>query len=160
MCVIHGHDHHDHRDHLALAKNRLGDASLRCTRQRVLVYATLLSMMEHPTAEQLHARVTTSDPSVSLATIYNTLETLVEQGLARRVGQRARGSGACRYDADLEPHLHLVRGDGRVVDVPEHLGRTLMARLDPALLRDIADSTGVRGIRLELVEESDAAPTR
>lgn len=147
------------RDHLGLAKKRLADASLRCTRQRVLVYGTLMSMMEHPTAEQLHAKVAARDSSVSLATIYNTLETLVEHGLARRVGQRSRGSGACRYDADLEPHLHLVRGDGRVVDVPEHLGRSLMARLDPELLQDIADSAGVRGIRLELVEESDTAHT-
>ncbi len=147
----------ENQDYPALAKARLTEASLRCTRQRVLVYGTLMSMMEHPTAEQLHARVTGIDSSVSLATIYNTLETLVEHGLARRVGQRTRGSGAIRYDADLEPHVHVVRGDGRVVDVPEHLGRSLMERLDPEFLREIADSTGVRGIRLELVEESDPA---
>ena len=45
-------------------------------------------------------------PSLSPATVYNTLEVLVERGLVHELGEA--GDGAIHYDGDVEPHLNLV----------------------------------------------------
>nr|MBP9865434.1 transcriptional repressor [Candidatus Omnitrophota bacterium] len=54
-------------------------------------------------------------PTVSLGTVYKTLDTLEQQGLIHKF--RATGESA-RYDANLEPHHHLVcKVCGRMEDV-------------------------------------------
>jgi Fur family peroxide stress response transcriptional regulator len=60
-------------------------------------------------------------PTLSLATVYNTLETLVGLGVVNALG--TAGDAAVHYDADLSPHVNLacVRCH-RVVDLPsEHV---------------------------------------
>ncbi len=61
-------------------------------------------------------------PGMSLATVYNTLEALCGAGLARKI---ATVDGAARYDADLSDHAHLMTDDGRVLDVPPDLSRSI-----------------------------------
>lgn len=83
----------------AWALRRIG---LRATPQRLAVLAAL-EALPHPDADSVWAAVQQSHPSVSLATVYNTLERLGEAGLiqALRVGERRR------YDARPDPHYHL-----------------------------------------------------
>lgn len=107
---------------------RLRDHGVRPTKQRELVYAALASTDTHPTADELLTAVRAADPTVSQATVYNTLDALTGSGLARRLPARAAG-GACRYDADLRPHVHLTLPDGRVVDAPECVSRTILDAL-------------------------------
>ena len=113
---------------------------LRCTRQREVVYAALAGTTGHPTAEELHQMVQDSDPGLSLATVYNTLEALTECGLARRM---AASAGSCRFDAVTEPHVHLTTQDGRLMDVPKDLSHRLLASLSPELLRELEARMGV-----------------
>jgi len=113
--------------------------SLRCTKQRLDVYETLAATKLHPTPEQLHRMVSERSPGISLATVYNTLEALCEAGLAHRIPTPA----GCRYDADTTQHVHVVLPDGRLLDVPAHLGDTLLDRLSPALQQELADALGV-----------------
>jgi Fur family peroxide stress response transcriptional regulator len=114
---------------------------LRCTRQREVVYAALAGTTGHPTAEELHQMVQDSDPGLSLATVYNTLEALSECGLARRM---AGASGCCRFDAVLEPHVHLTMKDGRMMDVPRDLSHRLLAGLSPDLLLELERRMGIK----------------
>ena len=88
-------------------------AGLRVTRQREAVYAALICTHSHPTAEDLHKTIRSrgSEPCISLATVYNTLEALSQAGLCRRV---PCSCGATRFDADLKEHVHIVLADGRV----------------------------------------------
>ena len=114
---------------------------LRCTRQREVVYAALAGTTGHPTAEELHQMVQHADPGLSLATVYNTLEALTHCGLARRMS----GTNACcRFDAVVEPHVHLTTADGRLMDVPMDLSSRLLAGLSPDLLRELETRMGVR----------------
>ena len=54
-------------------------------------------------------------PSLSLATVYRILESLVQEGFVRRVGTE---DGAARFDANVEAHQHLVcRACDRISDV-------------------------------------------
>lgn len=115
---------------------------LRLTRQRETLYQALAASTSHPTAEELLQIVRAFDPGLSLATVYNTLEAFSASGLCRRLAC-ARGTGACRYDADLHDHVHLVTSDGRVMDLPLDLGEKVLSRLGPEMLEEIEARTGV-----------------
>ena len=104
------HHHHSHPaptpDQL---QQQLAEAGLRATRQRLLILESLLVLPGHPTAEQVHQRVTGQLPSVSLGTVYKALDSFVAAGLTRRVAS-AEGSRR-RYDADCSEHHHLLCAD-------------------------------------------------
>jgi Fur family ferric uptake transcriptional regulator len=62
------------------------DASgLRLTRQRLVIFTTAFESQHHYTAEELYAVAKQRDKSVSRATVYRTLPTLVAAGLVREV---------------------------------------------------------------------------
>ncbi|NLF66357.1 MAG: transcriptional repressor [Chloroflexi bacterium] len=89
----------------SLAK-RLRESGLRLTPQRLAIYEELVSRDDHPTAQRLHLDLAQRFPSLSPATVYNTLEVLVERGLVHELGEA--GDSAIHYDGDVEPHLNLV----------------------------------------------------
>lgn len=65
------------------ALNRLKDASLRPTRQRLALARLLFDDgHRHVTAEQLHSEAMTNNIKVSLATVYNTLHQFTDAGLS------------------------------------------------------------------------------
>lgn len=82
---------------------KLADSGLRATPQRELVYSSLLTQRDHPTAEEVFARVKAEMPTISLATVYNCLETLVQCHLIRQVNHER---GPTRYCPNLRPHAH------------------------------------------------------
>jgi Fur family peroxide stress response transcriptional regulator len=86
-------------------RERLTAKGLRATRQRLLILESLLVLPGHPTAEQVYQRVQPDLPTLSLGTVYKTLDSFVAAGLVRRVAA-AEGSSR-RYDADCTPHHHL-----------------------------------------------------
>ena len=86
--------------------SQLREVGLRVTPQRLAIFRALANSDAHPTAqdlfEQLHPRL----PSLSQATVYNTLQTLVRHGLIQKIG--AAGDGAIHYDANPTPHINLI----------------------------------------------------
>jgi len=110
---------------------RLTDAGLRPTPQRELVYRLILEKRNHPSADELFARVKAQMPTISLATVYNCLESLVQCGLVRQVNfERA----PTRYCPNLHEHAHFhdeVTGEVHDIDVPSELIARLRAVLPP-----------------------------
>ena len=107
---------------------------LRCTRQRQVVYAALAGSREHPTAEAIYESVRDGQAGagISLATVYNTLETLSQCGLCRKL---AMPGGPTRFDAFTDEHAHVVGADGSMADLPGDLSDRIMAGVrDPALI--------------------------
>lgn len=135
----------------------LGEAGVRVTRQRSMIYSTLARMVSHPTADELLDAVHAEDTRVSLATVYNTLDTLSELGLIQRIAPEGLGS-ACRFDASTAPHVHMVMADGRVCDVPDDLSSEILGSIPPVLLEQLAERMGVQvnGIKIDLACSSDA----
>ncbi len=82
---------------------RLSESGLRSTPQREVIYRALLHKRDHPTADEVFARVKTDLPTISLATVYNCLETLVQCNLVRQVNFER---GPTRYCPNLHPHAH------------------------------------------------------
>jgi Fur family peroxide stress response transcriptional regulator len=108
---------------------RLVDSGLRATPHRELVYRVLLARMDHPTAEELFARSKLELSGISLATVYNCLEALVNCGLVKQV-QLDRGP--CRYCPNLHEHAHLHdESSGFITDIeiPPQIAAQLRALL-------------------------------
>ena len=76
---------------------------LRMTRQRRTVYRVLLDELDHPTANDVFRRAQGLMPSISLATVYNCLEALVEHGLVNQVNFDREPS---RFCSNLKEHVH------------------------------------------------------
>ena len=84
---------------------RCHEAGLNVTPQRIAIYRALVESHDHPSPEALYQRVLPEMPSLSLATVYKTLDALCELGIVQEVSVM---SDTKRYDANLEKHHHLV----------------------------------------------------
>ena len=115
-------------NHAALCE-RLKACDIRPTPQREVVLKVILEKRDHPTADEIFARVKASMPTISLATVYNCLETLVASGLVRQVNlERA----PTRYCPNLHEHAHFHdETTGRIHDVD--LPADFVARLRAVL---------------------------
>ncbi|MEM9015612.1 MAG: transcriptional repressor, partial [Verrucomicrobiota bacterium] len=77
---------------------------LRMTKQRRVVYDVVRDLaMEHPTASTVFSHAKEVMPSISLATVYNCLETLTEAGAITQVNIDREAS---RFCPNLMPHAH------------------------------------------------------
>ena len=100
---------------------KLADSGLRATPQREVVYNILLQKRDHPTADEVFARVKTELPGISLATVYNCLEALVQCNLVRSVNFER---GPTRFCPNLHPHAHfhdVSTGKTHDIDLPADL---------------------------------------
>lgn len=111
---------------------KLAQAGLRTTRQREVVYDAILSKRDHPTADEIFARVKTAMPSISLATVYNCLDTLVQCRLVKQVHLEREST---RYCPNLSEHAHFHDDDtGKVYDV--QLSHEVLEKLSSLLPED------------------------
>lgn len=78
---------------------------LRLTSQRRHVYDELMAGRDHPTATDIFIRVQKRMPSISLATVYNCLETMVTHGLVKAVHVDREPT---RFCANLKDHGHFI----------------------------------------------------
>lgn len=78
---------------------------LRLTPQRRHVYDELMGGSDHPTATDVFIRVQKRMPSISLATVYNCLETMVAHGLVQAVHVDREPT---RFCPNLKDHGHFI----------------------------------------------------
>ncbi len=114
----------------ARARQILEQRGIRPTSQRMKVAEILLTTPCHLTAEQILATLRQSTGHVSKATVYNTLNLFVEQGLAREIHADPE---RCVYDSTMVPHHHFQNVDtGEMIDIrPEDLSFDRLPPLPP-----------------------------
>lgn len=102
---------------------KLRAVGLKITPQRIAILSFLDGNKSHPSVEEIHREVGRSFPTISLATVYNTLETLEKLGEVQALNIDPSRK---RYDPDTSGHHH-VRCDrcGEIRDVFFDLGSTL-----------------------------------
>lgn len=94
----------------------LRDHGIQPSAQRLAVAEYVLRTQDHPSADEVLARVRGRVPMISRATVYNTLHLFVEKGLLR---QFVLAEGRLVFDPHLAPHHHFVdEGTGTIHDVP------------------------------------------
>jgi Fe2+ or Zn2+ uptake regulation protein len=84
--------------------------------QRVAVAQHILDAHDHPSADEVFTRVKRRFPMVSRATVYNTLNVLVDKGLLRAL---ALTEGRVVFDPKTDAHHHFIdETSGTIHDVP------------------------------------------
>jgi Fe2+ or Zn2+ uptake regulation protein len=97
-------------------KEKLLKHGIQASAPRIAIADYVFSTRAHPTAEEVRAEVEKKMPSVSLATVYNTLHLFVEKGLLVAVKDPA--SDKWRYDCNTKPHFHFFdETTGQMVDL-------------------------------------------
>lgn len=108
------------------------DAGLKMTGQRRVILEVLESADDHPSVETLYMRSKEKDNSISIATVYRTLNLLDQMNLVKK---HDFNENHARFEANLENHYHFI--DVHTGEVVEFKDEKLDARL-----REIADSLG------------------
>lgn len=81
------------------------DHGLKLTHQRIEVFRAITKAPDHPSVEEIHAMVKRVMPTISLDTVYRTVDTFEEVGLVSRL---SAPDGRFRFDTNLDNHQHLV----------------------------------------------------
>ncbi len=96
--------------------SRVRASGLKLTPQRLAIVREIAGDPTHPTAQELFERLRPAMPTMSFATVYNTLDALASAGLCVSL---SLSPGAARFDANMTPHNHAVCDRcGLVRDVP------------------------------------------
>jgi Fur family transcriptional regulator, iron response regulator len=89
---------------------------IKPTPQRLAVAGFALRAETHPSADEVLSRVRLDHPTISRATVYNTLNRLVERGLLRA---RVLKEGTVVFDPNVTRHHHFIDEEtGLIHDVP------------------------------------------
>ena len=114
--------------------NRLSEKGLRVTTQRIAILEAILSLDNHPSAENITEYIRRNYPSISVGTVYKVLDFFVEHKLLNKVKTE---SGTMRFDPLLTKHHHLYCNESDRIEDYE----------DKELDQLITDYLGQKGIK-------------
>lgn len=108
------------------------------TDQRRVIAAVLSEAKDHPDAEEVYARAASTDPNISLATVYRTLRLFSETGIIETHDFR---DGRARYEAaDVDHHDHLIDlSSGEVIEFIDEEIERLQERIAKKLGYELVD---------------------
>jgi Fur family ferric uptake transcriptional regulator len=110
------------------AADRLTAAGERVTHQRLLVANALAAAGRQLTADDLYRRLRRREPTIGRATVFRTLETLVDAGVARRLELEGHVYAYVACQPDHHHHLACTRC-GRVEEIDEAYVRPIASRV-------------------------------
>ena len=120
---------------------RLRQAGLKATGARMLILEAIEANCNHPTAEQIHASLRKAHPSLSLSTVYQTLDVFIRKGLCRRI---TGASDRLRVDGTPQDHDHAICNTCRkIFDIDRRLFPL------PGPPAQLPNGLTVTGLRLE-----------
>lgn len=131
-------------------RKKCGEKGLKVTPQRTVIYAEFLRSKDHPSADVLYKRVKKALPNISFDTVYRTLLSFSEMGIAHIV----EGSGEPkRFDPDTGKHHHFrCSRCGNIYDfrsefydnieIPKEIGEEFKVTRKRVILEGICKSCG------------------
>lgn len=94
---------------------QLKKSGIRITPQRHAIFAYLLAVDTHPTADEIYRALEGKFPNMSIATVYNNLRLFVEVELIQEL---TYGDDASRFDANIANHYHIMCNQcNKIVDL-------------------------------------------
>lgn len=94
----------------------LRQCDIQPTPQRIAVVECVLNSKSHPTADDVLVFARKKCPTVSRATVYNTLNLLVSK---RLISMQTIKEGAVVFDPNVHKHHHFIDEDtGDIYDIP------------------------------------------
>ncbi len=108
---------------------------LKLTPQRLAIIEYLEGNKEHPSAEDIYNALKPKFPSMSFATVYNTLEILVKKGLIKELNVESTRK---RFDPSTHPHHHFFcKRCKKVIDVDNQINIPVPEQLKGFDIEDI-----------------------
>ena len=95
--------------------SQLQEAGFKPSLQRIAILEYLRTHFTHPTVDEIYEALSPSMPTLSKTTIYNTLRSFSQSGLALSLRLDEK---TVHYDGDTAPHAHFICKDcGKIIDV-------------------------------------------
>jgi Fur family peroxide stress response transcriptional regulator len=102
----------------------------KATPQRIAICRFALRSRDHPTAQRIYDEVKKVHPTVSLATVYKTLQILTKHWLVQEMDFP---EGQARFDSYMGPHINLVcLRCGNIQDSEDPAAREMIAKIAAA----------------------------
>jgi Fur family peroxide stress response transcriptional regulator len=132
----------DLKQQLNRVLTQMESAGRRITPQRIIVCEALLAHGSHPTVTQVWQRVREAHPSISQATVYNTITALEELQLVQKL--EIAGDEHAHYDITIAPHVNaFCTRCGRITDVFTDTLEALLVLVEHRSRYQIASGSGV-----------------
>jgi Fur family ferric uptake transcriptional regulator len=118
-------------------EQRCANAGLKMTGPRKVILKVLMEATDHPSVEKVYERAKALDSSISIATVYRTLNMLDELDLVTRHEFNETFS---RYETNLEHHHHLIDMEtGKVIEFQNEALEILKAKIAEELGYELVD---------------------
>ena len=102
----------------------------KATPQRIAIGRFALCDRSHPTVQRVYSEVKKVHPTVSLATVYKTIQILKEVGLIQEL---SLPQDQTRFDSDMQPHINLVcTRCGNIKDLEETAVQEIITKVSAA----------------------------
>jgi len=120
-------------------RNKFSEKGLKITPQRVVILEAIYKLNNHPTADNIIEFIRESHPNIATGTVYKVLETLVENGLIKKV---TTDKDVMRYDGIIENHHHIYCSECNLIEdyKDEELDK---------LLQDHFKNKKIKGFKIE-----------
>lgn len=130
---------HLERDTFEQLEAKCAAAGVKMTDQRRTVLHVLTEATDHPSVESVFDRAKALDPSISMATVYRTLNLLDEMDLVNR---REFKQNFARFEVNAEHHHHLIDLEtGKVIEFQNEKLERLKEEIAHELGYELVDHT-------------------
>ena len=128
------HKHHldQNKEYYQDVLNHLREKGVRITETRKAVIDFIIQSHDHPSADMIYQALLPAFPNMSLATVYNNLKVLIDEGFVSEL--KVRNDTTTYYDFMGHQHLNVIcEKCGRIADMDLDL---------PDVQQEAADQTG------------------
>ena len=109
---------------------------MKVTPQRIAIFDVLAKTKEHPSAEMIYKQLYNDYPTMSLATVYKSLDIFKKSGLVQELNV---GEYSFRYDAITESHPHIICTEcHRVEDLNDNIFTDLISKISQHTRYDVS----------------------
>ncbi|HBG39939.1 MAG TPA: transcriptional repressor [Porphyromonadaceae bacterium] len=139
--------------HQQLLQQKLSEKGLKATPQRIAILDAIYTLNNHPTAEQITDFVRAAHPTISIGTIYKTLDTFVKKNVIHKV---STPDEVMRYDGILTPHHHLYHTDSNVIT--DYVNEELDELLKTFFEKHAIEGYEINSVKLNIYGNSNEHP--
>ena len=137
------HKHHldQNKEYYQDVLNHLREKGVRITETRKAVLDFIIQSHDHPSADMIYQALLPAFPNMSLATVYNNLKVLIDEGFVSEL--KVRNDTTTYYDFMGHQHLNVIcEKCGRIADMDLDL---------PDVQQEAADQTGYQITKSQMV---------
>ena len=137
------HKHHidQNKEYYQDVLKHLREKGVRITETRKAVIDFIIQSHDHPSADMIYQALLPAFPNMSLATVYNNLKVIIDEGLESEI--KVRNHTTTYYDFMGHQHLNVIcEKCGRIADMDLDL---------PDVQQEAADQTGYQITKSQMV---------